>query len=413
MQTLPAFRFFSAIFAIALCLLCSAAANATCREHQAISHVMEMAPGTQRELDIGEQIERLAVADPTLADVQLISRQRFLLTAKQAGVTNISVWTRCQTEPLQSLLYVTGKATSALQDTGPRQATSQQMPSSQVQADIRFVEVNRTKLKEVGISLFGTASNNFLFGSPGAGPVAVSPGGVSGTPGSVALSETGFNVVWGGGSSKVLGALNALENSGFAYTLARPSLVALSGQSASFLAGGEFPIPVPNTGSDSISIEYKEFGVRLALTPTVVGPNRITLKVAPEVSELDFTNGITIEGINVPALSVRRTDTSISLASGESFVISGLISATNMGVVDKLPGLGDLPVLGAFFRSSRIEREEKELLMIVTPHLVQPMAADTELPELPGEDLRNYDPSVYELLFYEKGEFKQPLGLSR
>ena len=115
----------------------------------------------------------------------------------------------------------------------------------------------------------------------------------------------------------------------------------------------------------------------------------------------------------MPALSVRRTDTSISLASGESFVISGLISMTNMSSVSKLPGLGDLPVLGAFFRSSRIEREERELLMIVTPYLVQPMAAGAELPELPGEELKNYDPSLFELLFYEKGDFLQPAGLSR
>lgn len=182
----------------------------------------------------------------------------------------------------------------------------------------------------------------------------------------VPLNNNMFNIVWGGGSSKVLGMLNAMENSGFAYTLARPSLVAMSGQSASFLAGGEFPIPVPNGEGNGISIEYKEFGVRLTLTPTVVGSDRILLKVAPEVSELDFTAGITIAGTAVPALNVRRTDTSISLADGESFVVSGLISTKNSSQVGKFPGLGDIPILGAFFRDSQINREERELLMVVT-----------------------------------------------
>uniref|UniRef100_A0A1I7YG02 TadZ_N domain-containing protein n=1 Tax=Steinernema glaseri TaxID=37863 RepID=A0A1I7YG02_9BILA len=138
---------------------------------------------------------------------------------------------------------------------------------------------------------------------------------------------------------------------------------------ASFLAGGEIPIPVPSTGSDTVTIEYKEFGIRLALSPTVVSRDRITLKVAPEVSELDYNNAVRIAGVTVPGLTVRRTDTSVSLADGESFIISGLISSSARSAVDKFPGLGDVPILGAFFRQSSISREETELLMIVTPRL--------------------------------------------
>ena len=197
------------------------------------------------------------------------------------------------------------------------------------------------------------------------------------------------------------------------YTLARPSLVALSGQSATFLAGGEVPVPVPSSGSDNVSIEYKEFGIRLTLTPTVVSRDRIVLKVAPEVSELDYTNAVNIAGTLVPGLKVRRTDTSISLADGESFVISGLISTRNSSQVDKFPGLGDIPILGAFFRSSNISREERELLMIVTPHLIQPLAATAQLPSLPGEKLRNYDPNWYRLYFLENGNFNRRSGLSK
>ncbi|MCT7655150.1 type II and III secretion system protein family protein [Oceanimonas sp. NS1] len=286
------------------------------------------------------------------------------------------------------------------------------MPS-QVQTDIRFVEVNRTKLKDVGVSLFGKRGS-FLFGAPGNTIGSVGLGGVlpanSGTP--VPLQGNGFNIAWGGGTKEVLGVLNALENSNFAYTLATPSLVSLNGQSASFLAGGEFPVPVPTTDGSSISIEYKEFGVRLSLTPTVVDESRILLKVAPEVSELNFNTGVSIAGTTVPSLNVRRTDTSVALASGESFVISGLMSASNYADVDKLPGLGDIPVLGGFFRSSRIAREEKELLMIVTPHLVQLLAVGAHLPDLPGEALRQYNPNAFELLFLENGDFDRQAGLS-
>ncbi len=137
------------------------------------------------------------------------------------------------------------------------------------------------------------------------------------------------------------------------------------------------------------------------------------MKVAPEVSELDFTNAVNIAGTLVPALTVRRTDTSIALADGESFVISGLISTRNSSQVNKFPGLGDVPILGAFFRDNAINREERELLMIVTPHLVQPLAADAQLPSLPGEQLRNYDPNFYRMYFLEHGEFDNRSGLSQ
>jgi len=145
----------------------------------------------------------------------------------------------------------------------------------------------------------------------------------------------------------------------------------------------------------------------------VVSNDQIALKVAPEVSELDYNNAVTIGGTTVPAFTIRRTDTSISLADGESFVISGLISTQNGSQVSKFPGLGDIPILGAFFRSSSISREERELLMIVTPHLVQPLAANAQLPSLPGEKLRNYDPNWYRLYFLENGDFDKRSGLSQ
>lgn len=386
------------------------AAFASCAGLEPVPAVLDVTQGMQQELRFPVPITRLAIGDPEVADVSLHSKDSFLLVGKRGGTTSLLVWTACDREPRQSQVVVQGAAAAAMAE--PVVRFDEEGVPSQVQTDIRFVEVRRSKLREVGMRIFGTGSNNFLIGAPGTGPATVPVGGVgSGAP--FPLVRDGFNILWGGGSSKFLLGLDALENSGFAYTLAQPSLVALNGQSASFLAGGEFPIPVPSSGSDSLSIEYKEFGVRLTITPTVVGRNRISLKVAPEVSELDFTAGITIAGTQVPALNVRRTDTSVSLADGESFVISGLISTNSSSAVDKLPFLGDVPVLGAFFRSSRIEREERELLMVVTPHLVQPLAANAQLPDLPGEQLRNYDPGVFRQLFLENGDFHRADGLSR
>ncbi|SDK91998.1 pilus assembly protein CpaC [Pseudomonas delhiensis] len=363
--------------------------------------VLAVQQGAQQDQQLPLPIKRLAIGDPQIADVQLLDKRNFLVTGKAQGETSLLVWTGCPGDPLRAQVQVAGRS---VRDVGAASDAAATTLPSQVQTDIRFVEVSRSKLKQASSSLVRRGSNLFVLGAPGSlsGISVGSDGGVSGNFGT---GDSGFNVIWGGGSSKVLGFLNMLEGSGFAYTLARPSLVATSGQSASFLAGGEFPIPVPNGNNDNITIEYKEYGVRLTLTPTVMSSGRIALKVAPEVSELDFSAGIKTGGIAVPALNVRRTDTSVNLADGESFVISGLISSNTVSNVDKFPGLGNLPVLGAFFRSSQLDKDDRELLMVVTPHLVQPLAANASLPRLPGEGLRKYDPGFGEFYFLENGQF--------
>ncbi|MGC5701427.1 type II and III secretion system protein family protein [Pseudomonas sp. NFXW11] len=386
------------------------AAAGGCSALEPLPAVVEVGEGMQTALRSSVAITRLAVGDPKIADVHINGNNAYLLTGIAPGTTSLMVWSACSSTPRQSMVFVRGKAAQSLTGSVLPASDNAALPS-QVQTDIRFVEVSRTKLKEASTSIFGK-SGNFLFGSPGTVPgVTVTPGRLGNLAPNIPLANGSYNIGFGGGN--VLGLINALEGSGFAYTLARPSLVALSGQSASFLAGGEVPIPVPSSGSDSISIEYKEFGIRLTLTPTVIGQDRIALKVAPEVSELDYNNGVTISGTTVPALIVRRTDTSISLADGESFMISGLISTANSSSVSKLPGLGNIPVLGAFFRDSNIKREEKELLMIVTPHLVQPLAVNAQLPTLPGEQMRNYDPNWFRMYFLEDGEFDHRSGLSQ
>ncbi|MDB6445454.1 MULTISPECIES: type II and III secretion system protein family protein [Pseudomonas] len=404
-RTVPAIKhLIHGLFWMGLGLDAAQAAPASCAQLDKLPATFVVGQGLQDELRILAPVTKLAVGDPKIADVQPSGSDAFILTGIAPGATSLMVWTECSKTPRQSMIFVEGRATAAL-TSAASVPTEDPMLLAQVQTDIRFVEVSRTKLKEASTSIFGSRGN-FLFGSPRTLPTI---GGV--VRPSLPVNNDMFNLSFATGQTLLM--INALEGSGFAYTLARPSLVALSGQSASFLAGGEVPIPVPSAGSDNVSIEYKEFGIRLTLTPTVIGKNRIALKVAPEVSELDFTNAVNIAGTLVPALTVRRTDTSIALADGESFVISGLISTRNASQVNKFPGLGDVPILGAFFRDNSINREERELLMIVTPHLVQPLAANAQLPTLPGEQLRNYDPNFYRMYFLENGEFDNRTGLSQ
>jgi len=171
--------------------------------------------------------------------------------------------------------------------------------------------------------------------------------------------------------------VDALEQDGLIKVLAEPNLVALSGQTATFLAGGEFPIPVPQSGSGvggtTITIEYKQFGVGLNFTPTVLSKDKISLKVAPEVSDLDFANAIRIEGYFVPGLKVRRTSTTVELGDGQSFAIAGLLRENVRTVISKYPLLGNIPILGVLFQSKEFQKENTELVIIVTPRLVKPL----------------------------------------
>ncbi len=358
--------------------------------------------GLQEPFKLPAAMVRVAVGEPSIADVAVVDVRTLLLQGRKAGETSLLVWTRCDpNEPQRVMIRVLSDLSAAQQlAQADTPETLAELPS-QVQADIRFVEVSRSKLIEVGTRLqmrSGSGRSNF-FGAPTSGGTAAPGAAVPGAGGSFPLDPNAFNIVWGGNSSRFLSAINLLESNGYAYTLSRPSLVALSGQTANFLAGGEVPVPVPQGQGGSVGIEYKEFGVRLTISPTVLSPQQILLRVAPEVSELDFTNAITIQGSIVPALRIRRTDTSISLADGESFIISGLVSRNTLSNVDKMPGLGNIPILGAFFRSNRFESEDRELLMIVTPRLVRPIAADARLPAMPAEAWRRYSPGAGSLFW--------------
>jgi pilus assembly protein CpaC len=235
----------------------------------------------------------------------------------------------------------------------------------------------------------------------------------SSSSGSVISSA--FNLVLGhtsaDGNHSWNGSLDLLQSDGMARVLAEPTLVALSGQSASFLSGGELPIPEPQ-GLGTTTIVYKPFGIGLTVTPTVLAPDRIALKVAPQASDLDYTNAVVLNGVSVPAITTRRADTTVELGDGETFIIGGLVSRSITSQVDKIPLLGDIPIIGAFFRDLNYSRQDKELVLIVTPHLVRPIAKGTPIP-LPGErEERNNLPVWGSWLLNPAGSDQLP-GFSR
>jgi pilus assembly protein CpaC len=263
----------------------------------------------------------------------------------------------------------------------------------QVMLQVRIVEVNRSFSRSVGVNLLSRDNTGgFQFGigqgsSPGSitdvlSPTLINP--ATGLP-RVVGTNTQFTRIPGPGTAiglagrlfglDLLSQIDLAENNGLATTLAQPSLTALSGETASFLAGGEFPIPISQS-LGSVSIEYKSYGVGLAFTPTVLENGRISLRVRPEVSELSSEGSVRFNGFVVPALTTRRAETTVELGSGQSFMIGGLLRNVNNTVIDRAPGLGSLPIIGALFRSTSFRRAETELVIIVTPYLVQPVNAN-------------------------------------
>ena len=253
----------------------------------------------------------------------------------------------------------------------------------QVNLRVRIAEVNRSLLKQIGVNLLAKSTGSFQVGiSQGQGIYLPPPGsGTSADAGSIIRSPIGSTL---SGIGKLFGlnlisSLDLAESDGLATTLAEPNLTALSGETASFLAGGEFPIPI-STGLGAVSIEYKQYGVSLAFTPIVLADGRISMRVRPEVSQLSDAGSVTLNGFKVPSLTTRRAETTVELGSGQSFMLAGLLQNTNNNSVEKAPFLGDLPVLGNLFRSTKFQRDETELVIVVTPYLVKPSSDRLALP---------------------------------
>jgi pilus assembly protein CpaC len=292
------------------------------------------------------------------------------------------------------------KAVQIAKQFGPEVINSVQVSQpQQVMLEVRFVEATREAGRELGVqwNVFGnnylanignrtpaaqlpvTNTGGGLFSQPGVtvgGPNV--PSGVKISPIEVAgvLSGTApFGVMVGKmikGGLDIDVIINALEQKGVARSLAEPNLVALSGDTASFLAGGEYPIPVPGGPQGQVTIDYKRFGVGLAFTPTVLSDGLINMKIEPEVSQLDFSRSLVLQGASVPSLIVRRASTTVELRDGQSFVIGGLLQSVGANTLSQLPWLGDVPILGALFRSAQYQKSETDLAIIVTPRLVRP-----------------------------------------
>ncbi len=280
----------------------------------------------------------------------------------------------------------------------------------QVMLEVRVSEMSRTLMRRLGINFAYISEGGQVFGvsllkslsQVGStvlnGPV-LSPKDFSNTVG-VGNTINGILRFSAGGATWT-SFIDALKENGLTKVLAEPTLITTSGRTANFLAGGEYPIPVPQGGTtNTVTIEYKTFGVGLNFTPTVLSNNKISMEVKPEVSELDFTNAVALQGYVVPSLITRRVSTTIELADGQSFAIAGLLKEDLREVVSKFPVLGDIPILGVLFRSTSYQKNETELVIIVTPHLVKPV--DMAKQTLPTDAF--VDPNDFE--FYLLGSLE-------
>ena len=269
--------------------------------------------------------------------------------------------------------------------------------AQEVLLQVKFAEVDRTALTQMGINFISTGAANTLgtvttgqYG--GFGPQTLTPGGQNGgattTPPVTTLNNV-LNLFLFRPDINFGAVIEALQNRSLLQILAEPNLIAVNGKEASFLAGGQFPFPIvqPGNGFTAVTISFKEFGVRLQFTPVIMPNGNIHLKVAPEVSTLDFSNALTISGFTVPALSTRKAETEFELQDGQSFVIAGLIDNRVTDIWNKIPGLGDIPILGNFFRSKSLQKSNSELMVLCTVRRISP---NMELPALP----RNPQPFI-------------------
>lgn len=390
-----------------------------------------------RVLTTKAKYRQVSVGQPEIAEVTPLGPNTVLLTAKKPGATQVIVWDEADRSQVVDVVVsvdlevlreqiarsfpganVTVDALGgaiALRGFVPSLQTAEQIIAAatpysdkvlnfmeisggqQVMLQVRFLEMSRRASQELGINLSATLANvdkTMSFTGPSVTTKLLNP----------AISTLTGSDTWG--SFTLDYALSALKQNNLARILAEPNVTVVSGQEASLLAGGEFPVPVPQTGAgggSTITVEYREFGVRLNVTPIVLGNGKIRLKVAPEVSDLDFSSPVVIDNNNIPIILKRRVQSTVEMGDGQTFAIAGLMRNNVIATRNATPFLGELPVIGALFRSVRYQREETELVVLVTPRMVEPMNPG-EVPEIPG--LRWEHPNPVE--FYLNGEFGRP-----
>jgi pilus assembly protein CpaC len=390
--------------------------------------------GQSRVINFDRSIGRFSISNPEVAEAVMVSPNQVLVNGKAFGQVNFIAWEKSDQKFIVFDVFVRAnlslidsqiralfprddirlsqangsvvlsgtvaepqsaqQADAVVQAAGFKTVNMLQSPvtnMTQVQLSIRVAEVSRNKLREMGSSWVTSGPQTSGYAS-GGGPATL---GESTLPGLVSeFAGSAVNLFLFNKSLGTAAYIHALKTSGALRALAEPNLIAMNGQSASFLAGGEFPIPVVQggQGGSSVSVSFKEYGVRLTFKPTIIDEDHIRLELEPEVSTIDFANGVRFNGFVIPALRTRRAKTGVELRDGQSFALAGLLDNNETQSISKIPGLGDIPILGNLFKSKQFQKQETELMFIVTADLVKPINRD-DLPRMKGVDgLKNGSP---------------------
>ena len=386
--------------------------------------------GQSRVINFDRPIGRFSISNPDIAEAVMVSPNQVLVNGKAFGQVNFIAWEKSDQKFIVFDVFVranlslidsqiralfprddirlsqangsvvlsgtvsqpqaAAQADAVVQAAGFKTVNMLQSPvtdTTQVQLSVRVAEVNRSKMKELGSSL-GSFNSTSVF-VQGGGPATLgNNNGGSGTAGLITdFAGSAVNLFLFNTGLNTAAYIRALRTNGALRALAEPNLIAMNGQTASFLAGGEFPIPVVQSGQSSgaVSVQFKEFGVRLNFKPTIIDEDHIRLELEPEVSTIDIANGVRFNGFVIPALRTRRAHTGVELRDGQSFALAGLLDNNETRSLSKVPWLGDVPILGQLFKSESFQKQETELMFIITADLVKPINSD-ELPHLKGID---------------------------
>ncbi|MBL8589992.1 MAG: type II and III secretion system protein family protein, partial [Methylobacteriaceae bacterium] len=399
----------------------AAAPRAAQAASQATKQVRLVAVGNAQTMHTDQSFVDLVVGDPDIADVVPLTNRSFSVQGKKTGVTTLSAYdanrnlvsvmdvevgantsrlaaelrrrvpgARIEVASINGRVMLSGTAPDAVALERAMLIARQFSPDAvnalsvsspqQVMLEVRFVETSRNAGRELGVKWDVV------------GKRVTSQTGLAGLGNNTPFGVLIGKLLQGGTDADVM--IQALEDRGLARRLAEPNLIAMSGQTASFLAGGEFPFPVQGE-QGRITVEFKKFGVGLNFTPVVLADRLISLKIEPEVSQIDTTNMLNAGGVAIPSLIVRRASTLIELRDGQSFAIAGLLQSVNVESQKQLPWIGDVPVLGALFRSTAFEKKETELAIIVTPRLVKPAGPGQKLRTPHDNALPANDPQLF------------------
>jgi pilus assembly protein CpaC len=372
------------------------------------------------------RIKRVSLADPEIAEAIVVSPTQVLVNGKKPGGVSLLVWDETDQsqafevsvdidilglsqkihevfpaenvhiDTSKDVVIISGKISSSVVADkilevvkgAAGKVTSMMevppVPTGEVLLQVRFAEVDRSAVTQLGFNFLSTGAGH-TFGSV----TTQQYGGIGGptindAPATATVTQTissALNIFLFNPDIHLATTIQALQQKNLLQILAEPNLMTESGKEANFLAGGEFPYPSVQgssggTGGNSVTIQFKEFGIRLSFTPILAADGTIHLKVKPEVSTLDFANGVVVNGFSLPALSTRRVESEMSLSDGQTFAIAGLVDNRVTELLSKVPGLGDIPVLGKLFQSKSFSKSKSELLVIVTPHIVKPLSPD-------------------------------------